>query len=111
MVGTNPIIRQSGGKRPPYQIFKQGRADFRAALYRVGRSMMLQNPSMQKKYKEMKERGKKAGQMFIALGNRLLRLAYSMMTKKQVYHSTKKDYCLQSVIASKLSMTGASSSN
>ena len=64
--------------------------------------MMLQNPAMQKKYKEMKARGKKTGQMYIALGNRLLRLAYAMMTKKQVYHSTKKEYCLQTVIASKL---------
>ena len=40
--------------------------------------------------------------MYIALGNRLLRLAYAMMTKKQVYHSTQKEYCLQTVIASNL---------
>ena len=103
MAGTNPIIRQSGGKRAStYQISKQGRADFRGALYRAGRSMMLQNPAMQKKYKEMKARGKKTGQAYIALGNRLLRLAYAMMTKKQLYHSTKKEYCLQTVIAGKL---------
>ncbi|PZX05952.1 hypothetical protein C7437_102419 [Psychrobacillus insolitus] len=63
---------------------------------------MLQNPAMKEKYKEMKERGKKVKQMYIALGNRLLRLAYAMMTKKQLYQSTQEGYCLQSVIAGKL---------
>ncbi|WP_260858180.1 IS110 family transposase, partial [Bacillus sp. FJAT-22090] len=105
MAGTNPIIKQSGGKRATtyhYQISRQGRADFRAVLYRAGRSMMLQNPSMQEKYKEMKDRGKKVKQIYIALGNRLLRLAYAMITKKQLYHSSQEGYCLQSVIAGKL---------
>ena len=103
MAGTNPIIKQSGGKQAfTYHISKQGRAPFRAALYRAGRSMMLQNPAMKEKYKEMKERGKKVKQMYIALGNRLLRLAYAMMTKKQLYQSTQEGYCLQSVIAGKL---------
>ena len=103
MAGTNPIIKQSGGKKAfTYQISRQGRGDFRGALYRAGRSMMLQNPAMQEKYKEMKERGKKPGQMYIALGNRLLRLAYAMLKKKQLYQSTQESYCLQSVIASKL---------
>jgi transposase len=57
---------------------------------------------MHEKYKEMKEKGKKIGQVYIALGNRLLRIAFAMMKKKQVYQSTREDYCLMSVIASKL---------
>ena len=89
MAGTNPIIKQSGGKQAfTYHISKQGRAPYRAALYRAGRSMMLQNPAMQEKYKEMKERGKKVKQIYIALGNRLLRLAYAMMKKIQLFLHT-----------------------
>jgi transposase len=74
MAGTNPIVKQSGGKRATtHQISKQGRADFRSAIYRAGRCMVRQNPAMHEKYKEMKEKGKKIGQVYIALGNRLLK--------------------------------------
>ncbi|MGE6371034.1 IS110 family transposase [Planococcus kocurii] len=103
MAGTNPIIRQSGGKKATtHHISKQGRADFRAAVYRAGKAMKGQNPAMQKKAEEMKAKGKKMGQIYIALGNRLLRLAFAMMKKKQVYQPESGGKSLQSVIASKL---------
>ena len=50
----------------------------------------------------MKAKGKKIGQIYIALGNRLLRLAFAMMKKRQVYRSEPGGRSLQSVIASKL---------
>lgn len=104
MAGTNPIIRQSGGKRATtHQISKQGRADFRAAVYRAGKSMNRQNPMMRKKADEMKAKGKKMGQIYIALGNRLLRIAFAMMKKKQVYQPADPGgKSLQQVIAGKL---------
>ncbi|ANU15236.1 IS110 family transposase [Planococcus halocryophilus] len=103
MAGTNPIIRQSGGKKATsHRISKQGRADFRGAVYRAGKAMMGQNPTMKKKAEELKAKGKKIGQIYIALGNRLLRLAFAMMKKKQVYQTGPEGKSLQSVIASKL---------
>ena len=103
MAGTNPVVRQSGGKRATtHQISKQGRADFRAAVYLAGKSMRVQNPAMKQKAEEMKVKGKKAGQIYIALGNRLLRLAFAMMKKQQVYQSGTGGKSLQAIIASKL---------
>jgi len=62
MAGTNPIVRQSGGKKANhYRISKQGRATFRNAVYQVGKNVSVQNPEMKMHYLAMKDKGKKAG--------------------------------------------------
>ncbi|WP_255551256.1 hypothetical protein [Sporosarcina sp. E16_8] len=63
---------------------------------------MVQNPEMKVRYLAMKDKGKKAGQSYIALGNRILRIAFAMITDQQLYKSCQPDYCLEKVIAGKL---------
>ena len=106
MAGTNPIVRQSGGKRAQhYRISKQGRAAFRNVVYQVGKNVSNQNPDMKIRYLAMKDKGKKPGQAYIALGNRILRIAFAMIKDQKLYKSSQPDYCLEKVIAGKLRNT------
>src|SRR5699024_12275765 len=42
MAGTNPIVKQSGDRRPSYYaVSKQGRKSFRNAVYQIGRSLSV----------------------------------------------------------------------
>ena len=103
MAGTNPIVRQSGGKQAShYRISKQGRATFRQIVYQVGKSTAHKNPEMNVHYKKVKERGKLTGQAYIAIGNRVLRIAYAMRKHQKLYQSQQPDYVLQQVISAKL---------
>jgi len=103
MAGTNPIVRQSGGNQAKhYKISKQGRATFRQIVYQAGKSVAHKNPEMNAHYKKLKDRGKLTGQAYIALGNRVLRIAYAMRKHQELYHSQQPDYVLHQVISGKL---------
>lgn len=103
MAGTNPIVKQSGGKKPSYYaISKQGRRTFRNVTYQVGRSLSKNNPEMKQKYMALKDRGKLPGQAFIALGNRMIRLAFSMIKHQTLYHTEEPDYVLYDQLYKKL---------
>lgn len=103
MAGTNPVVKQSGGKKAThYAISKQGRAAFRSIVYLVGKSVAHMNPEMNAHYRRLKERGKLTGQAYIALGNRILRMTYAMRKQQTLYRSQHPDYTLQRVIAGKL---------
>ncbi|WP_233190954.1 IS110 family transposase [Sporosarcina sp. P19] len=103
MAGTNPVVKQSGGKQAShFAISKQGRAAFRSVVYQAGECVATHNPEMNARYQQMKEQGKLSGQAYIALGNRILRLAYAMRKHQSLYQSTNPDYVLLTVIAGKL---------
>ena len=103
MAGTNPVVKQSGGKKAThFAISKQGRAPFRAIVYQVGKCTAFHNPDMNARYRHMKEQGKLTGQAYIAIGNRILRLAYAMRKHQTLYQSPYPGYVLQKVIAGKL---------
>lgn len=103
MAGTNPVVKQSGGKKANhFAISKQGRAQFRSVIYQVGKCTAQFNPEMNEHYQRMKERGKLTGQAYIAIGNRVLRLAYAMRKHQTLYRSLAPDYVLQKTIAGKL---------
>ncbi|WP_147536298.1 transposase, partial [Bacillus marasmi] len=103
MAGTNPIVKQSGGKKPSYHcISKQGRRTFRNIAYQVGRSLAANNPEMKQRYVAFKERGKLPGQAYIALGNRMIRLAFSMIRNHTLYRTNQENYVLVKEISKKL---------
>lgn len=103
MAGTNPIVKQSGGKRPSYfGVSKQGRRTFRNVTYQVGRSLAVNNPEMKQKYLAFKERGKHPGQAYIALGNRMIRLAFSMIKHQSLYQTNQPNYVLIDEITKKI---------
>lgn len=105
MAGTNPIVKQSGGKKPSYfGVSKQGRRTFRNITYQVGRSLAVNNPEMKQKYLALKERGKHPRQAYIALGNRMIRLAFSMIRNQTLYRTEHKYYVLFDELSKKLRM-------
>ncbi|PID03015.1 hypothetical protein CSV67_05985 [Sporosarcina sp. P2] len=70
MAGTNPVVKQSGGKTAThFAISKQGRAPFRGIVYQAGKCTALHNLDMNARYWKMKEQGKLTGQAYIAIGN------------------------------------------
>lgn len=108
MAGTNPIVKQSGGKKPSYYaISKQGRRSFRNITYQVGRSLSANNPEMKQKYLALKDRGKMPSQAFIALGNRMIRLAFSMIKHQTLYRTDHPNYVLLNQINKKLHAANA----
>ena len=103
MAGTNPIVKQSGGKRPSYYgISKQGRRTFRNITYQVGKSLAVNNPEMKQKYLALKDRGKHHRQAYVALGNRMIRLAFSMIKHQTLYRTDHESYVLLEEINKKL---------
>lgn len=103
MAGTNPVVKQSGDRSPSYYaVSKQGRKPFRNVVYQAGRSLASNNPEMKRKYKALIERGKVAPQAYIALGNRMIRLAFSMIKHQTLYRTNHKDYTLLNQISKKL---------
>ncbi|NUH83314.1 IS110 family transposase, partial [Bacillus firmus] len=103
LAGTNPIVKQSGGKRPShYKISKQGRRTFRNVTYQVGRSLSVNNPALKEKYIALKERGKHPNQAYIAIGNRMIRLAFSMIKNQTLYQTNQENYVLLTELKKKL---------
>lgn len=105
LAGTNPIVKQSGGKKPSYYgVSKQGRRTFRNVTYQVGRSLAVNNPEMKQKYLALKERGKHPRQAYVALGNRMIRLAFSMIRHQTLYRTDQQNYVLLDELSKKLHM-------
>lgn len=103
MAGTNPIVKQSGGRKPSYYgISKQGRRTFRDITYQVGRSLAQNNPEMKKHYLALKDRGKHTNQAYIALGNRMIRLAFAMIKNQSLYRTNNEKYVLYHELKKKL---------
>ncbi|AST93526.1 IS110 family transposase [Sutcliffiella cohnii] len=106
LAGTNPIVKQSGDNRPSYYgVSKQGRRPFRNIVYQVGRSLAVNNPEMQQRYQKLKERGKHSRQAYIALGNRMIRLAFAMIRNHTLYQTEDKNYVLLEEISKKIRKT------
>lgn len=108
MAGTNPIVKQSGDRSPShYQVSKEGRKPFRNIVYQVGRTLAHNNPEMNRKYQSLLERGKAPRQAYIALGNRMIRLAFSMIKNQTLYRTEHEDYSLLNQISKKLRKANA----
>jgi len=103
MAGTNPIVKQSGGHQATHGgISKQGRRQFRCAVYLVGKGCSSMNPELRKHYLALKDKGKKTRQAYIAIGNRVLRMAYAMLRDGDFYQSQDPTYRLKAQIERKL---------
>ncbi|SHG16486.1 IS110 family RNA-guided transposase [Ornithinibacillus halophilus] len=103
MAGTNPIIKQSGDRRPShYRVSKEGRKSFRNIVYQTGKSLATNNPEMKQKYKALLDRGKATRQAYIAIGNRMLRLAFSMIKYQTLYRTDEENYVLLDQLNKKL---------
>ena len=57
---------------------------------------------MKQRYEAMKARGKHHRQAYIALGNRMIRLAFSMIRYQTLYRTEQENYTLHDQLCKKL---------
>ncbi|MFY0546351.1 sigma 54-interacting transcriptional regulator, partial [Brevibacillus sp. H7] len=70
--GTNPVVIQSGGGKGYYgAISKQGNEHLRYVVYTAGKCLSLHNTELRPFYERLKEKGKHARKIHIAMGKPL----------------------------------------
>jgi transposase len=80
--GTNAMVFQSGGGRGFYtKISKQGNKNLRAVIFTIGKNLSHGNPYFEDFYKRLKSKGKHTHAAYIAVGNKFLKVAFSMLKK------------------------------
>lgn len=103
--GTNPTIKQSGVKGGYYgRISKQGNANLRRAVYTAGRSLCIHNKALMPFYSRLKEKGKKPGMIYIAMGNKFLKIAFAMLKNQQPFEWNHPDFNYQKEVFKKLTL-------
>ncbi|MFD2046384.1 transposase, partial [Ornithinibacillus salinisoli] len=103
--GTNPVIKQSGpGAGYAGHISKQGNANLRRAVYNAGRSLSVHNEALKPFAMRLKDKGKKAGSVYIAMGNKLLKIAFAMLTKEEPFKWDNPEYNYKEEVFKKLTL-------
>ncbi|MCR8636975.1 transposase, partial [Paenibacillus radicis (ex Xue et al. 2023)] len=88
--GTNPIVKQTGGGAGSYgKISKQGNHHLRYVTYLVGRNLCLHNHDLKPFYERLKSRGKHQRSIFVAMGNKMLKIAFAMLRDRLPFTSSK----------------------
>lgn len=103
--GTNPTIKQSGASKGYYgRISKQGNANLRRAVYNAGHSLSVHNDALKPFYNRLKEKGKKAKKIFIAMGNKFLRIAFSMLKNQKPFEWNEPNFNYKQEVFKKLTL-------
>lgn len=74
-------------------------------MYTVGKSLAQHNKDLRPFFDRLRERGKHARKAYIALGNKFIRIAFSMLQHKKPYQSKQPQYSYLSEIKKKLNYT------
>lgn len=107
--GTNPVIKQSGLASGYHgRISKQGNANLRRAIYSAGRSLSVHNESLKPFYFRLKEKGKKTGKIYIAMGNKFIKIAFAMIKHKKPFEWNQPGFNYEAEVAKKLTIPLAS---
>uniref|UniRef100_UPI0013D64A6F transposase n=1 Tax=Gracilibacillus sp. YIM 98692 TaxID=2663532 RepID=UPI0013D64A6F len=103
--GTDPVIKQSGpGAGYKGHISKQGNANLRRAIYNAGRSLSVHNEALKPFATRLKGKGKKTGSVYIAMGNKLLKIAFAMLTKGEPFKWDNPEYNYKHEVFKKLTL-------
>lgn len=101
--GTNPTVKQSGLTDGYYgRISKQGNSNLRRAIYMAGRSLSAHNEALKPFYFRLKERGKKAGKIYIAMGNKFLKIAFAMLKNQSPFKWDNPTFNYEDEVTKKL---------
>lgn len=101
--GTNPVIKQSGLGGGHYGcISKQGNANLRRAIYTAGRCLSTHNEALKPFYSRLKEKGKKAGKIYIAMGNKFIKIAFAMLKNQKPFEWDGPEFNYEKEISKKL---------
>lgn len=103
--GTNPTIKQSGPKDGYYgRISKQGNANLRRAIYNAGRTLSVHNEALKPFYTRLKEKGKKTGKIYIAMGNKFIKIAFAMLKNQKPFEWNNSDFNYKHEVFKKLTL-------
>lgn len=103
--GTNPVIKQSGkGEGYRGRISKQGNANLRRAVYTAGKSLSVHNEALKPFYTRLKEKGKKSGSIYIAMGNKFLKIAFAMLKNQKPFEWNNSTFNYKEEVFKKLSL-------
>jgi transposase len=103
--GTNPTIKQSGPEDGYYgRISKQGNANLRRAIYTAGRTLSVHNEALKPFYTRLKEKGKKAGKIYIAMGNKFIKIAFAMLRNKEPFKCEDTGFNYKQEISKKITL-------
>ena len=86
--GTNPLVKESGGKKARYgSISKQGNPSFRYIVYLAGRSLATgkTNPYFKTYADKLRKKNKRANQIYIAVGNKFIKVAFAMLRDHKLF--------------------------
>ncbi|MFH5182699.1 IS110 family transposase [Paenibacillus sp. TAB 01] len=101
--GTNPIIKQTGGSKGSYRhISKQGNNHLRYVVFLAGRNLCLHNQDLKTFYERLKSRGKHERAIFLAMGNKMLKIAFAMLRDQVPFASQSTKYQVTTEINKKL---------
>lgn len=104
--GTNPIVIQSGGLQGFHgKISKQGNKNLRFIVYTIGKSLAQHNKDLRSYYNKLRDRGKHQRKAYIALGNKFIRIAFSMLKNRIVYETKDESYEYLKMMKEKLRHT------
>ncbi len=103
--GTNPVIKQSGPEEGYYgRISKQGNANLRRAIYNAGRTLSVHNEVLKPFYTRLKEKGKSAGKIYIAMGNKFIKIAFAMLKNQKPFECNDPSFNYKQEISKKLTL-------
>ncbi|UCZ51570.1 IS110 family transposase [Bacillus shivajii] len=103
--GTNPTIKQSGPDAGYYgHISKQGNANLRRAVYYAGRSLSVHNDALKPFYSRLKEKGKKTKKIYIAMGNKFLKIAFAMLKNQTPFQCKEPNFNYEKEVMKKLAL-------
>lgn len=103
--GTNPIIKQSGSEEGYHgRISKQGNANLRRAVYTAGRTLSIHNHALKPFYTRLKDKGKKAGKIYIAMGNKFLKIVFAMLKNQKPFECNDSCFNYNHEISKKLTL-------
>lgn len=104
--GTNPTIKQSGPEDGYYgRISKQGNANLRRAIYTAGRTLSVHNEALKPFYTRLKEKGKKAGKIYIAMGNKFIKIAFAMLKNQKPFECKNSNLNYIQEVSKKLKLS------
>jgi transposase len=104
--GTNPIVIQSGGGKGYFgKISKQGNKNLRFIVYTVGKSLVQHNQDLKPFFTRLKDKGKHPRKVYIAVGNKFIKIAFSMLRNNQPFRSKQEGYSILDEYKKKLQYT------
>lgn len=82
----------------------KGMQILRRAVYTAGKSLSVHNQALKPFCTRLKEKGKKAGSIYIAMGNKFLKIAFAMLKNQKPFEWNNSTFNYKEEVFKKLSL-------